>query len=398
MKYCNEKKWVKDIAIFLTSQTISQFGSSIVEFAIIWHITLTTNSGMLMAAGVLCVFIPRLIISLFAGVWADRNDRKKMIIWADLSTAFITLILAFAFFFNYESIFVICLALVFRSIGSSIQAPCVNAVIPMLTPPENLLRINGINGSLQALVMLLSPITSGWLLSILSLKYIFFIDIITALIAVCLFVLTKLPNISTLKNRTIQTYSKDLLYGIQYFKNSPYIRVTLIICGLFCFLSVPATYLTPLMVARVFGDDVWLLTINEISISSGLLLGGVLLSIKKKKINLMALISLSCILLGISLILLPFFSFSIYLILMANIGIQLSFFQSTSLVLLQKTTSPDIQGRVMSFYQIICSMAIPLGMIFWGPLGDNINIRYVFIITGVLFMALSIMAFYKKNV
>ena len=42
--------WKRDIVLFLSGQTISLFGSSLVQFAIIWHITLTTSSGLMVTA------------------------------------------------------------------------------------------------------------------------------------------------------------------------------------------------------------------------------------------------------------------------------------------------------------------------------------------------------------
>ena len=67
------------IATFLISQNTSLFGSSVVGFAIIWHITLTTSSGFYMMLSTVCSLVPQVLISLFAGVWADRNNRKHLI-------------------------------------------------------------------------------------------------------------------------------------------------------------------------------------------------------------------------------------------------------------------------------------------------------------------------------
>ena len=56
--------WKRDIVLFLSGQTISLFGSSLVQFAIIWHITLTTSSGLMVTISTLCGFLPQLLISL----------------------------------------------------------------------------------------------------------------------------------------------------------------------------------------------------------------------------------------------------------------------------------------------------------------------------------------------
>src|SRR5690554_4174095 len=86
--------WKKNIILFLTSQTISLFGTSLVQYAIMWHITLTTQSGVMMTIAIICGFLPTFFLSPFAGVWADRFNRKLLIILSDSMIALTTLVLA----------------------------------------------------------------------------------------------------------------------------------------------------------------------------------------------------------------------------------------------------------------------------------------------------------------
>lgn len=97
MKTNHYMHWKRNISVFLTSQTISLFGSSIVQYAIMWYITLTTQSGIMMTIAILCGFVPTFLLSPFAGVWADRYNRKMLIILSDSAIALATLILAILF-------------------------------------------------------------------------------------------------------------------------------------------------------------------------------------------------------------------------------------------------------------------------------------------------------------
>src|SRR5690606_2933565 len=94
------KNWIKDLSLFMVSQTVSLLGSMLVMYSIMWHITLTTQSGIMMTIMVLCSFIPALLLSPFAGVWADRLNRKMLIIVADLGIAAVTLVITVLFFFG----------------------------------------------------------------------------------------------------------------------------------------------------------------------------------------------------------------------------------------------------------------------------------------------------------
>ena len=125
----NDLNWKKSITRFLTAQTISLFGSSLVQYAIVWYITLTTSSGKMLTISTLCGFLPQILISLFAGVWIDRYDRKLMIMLSDSVIAVSTLLLAIAFLSGHKSVWLLFAALVVRSAGTGIQTPAVNAKI-----------------------------------------------------------------------------------------------------------------------------------------------------------------------------------------------------------------------------------------------------------------------------
>lgn len=94
--------------LFLSSQTISLFGSMLVQYAITWYITLKTQSGAMMTISIICGFLPTFFFS-FAGVWADRYNRKLLIALSDSLIALSTLILAILFFMGFDSIWLLFL-------------------------------------------------------------------------------------------------------------------------------------------------------------------------------------------------------------------------------------------------------------------------------------------------
>ena len=57
--------------LFLISQCITLFGSTLVQMAIVWYVTIQTSSGVWVAAFTVCSYLPQFLISFVAGVWAD---------------------------------------------------------------------------------------------------------------------------------------------------------------------------------------------------------------------------------------------------------------------------------------------------------------------------------------
>lgn len=176
--------WKRDVTLFISGQTLSLLGSSLVQYSILWYITLNTQSGFMMTISIICGFLPTFLLSPVAGVWADRYNRKTLIIIADSFIALSTLVMAILFLMGYGSIWLLFVVSAARGIGSGIQTPAIGAIIPQIVPEDQLTRVSGINSSIQSTIMLISPMISGVLLSAASIEVIFFIDVITAAIAV----------------------------------------------------------------------------------------------------------------------------------------------------------------------------------------------------------------------
>src|SRR5690606_7000705 len=113
--------WRRNITLFLTGQTISLFGSMLVQYAVLWYLTLTTKDGIVVALTVIFGFVPQAIVSVFGGVWADRLNRKHLIIAADSSIAAATLALAILMATGNDALWLIFAALAVRSVGAGIQ-------------------------------------------------------------------------------------------------------------------------------------------------------------------------------------------------------------------------------------------------------------------------------------
>ena len=119
--------WKQNAGAFLISQLFSVLGSSLVQYSITWYITLQTKSGIYMTISLLCTIIPTLILSPFSGVWADRYNKRNLIILADLSIAAVTLIAAVLFAIDQGSVIVLFIALFLRSLGQAIHNPAINS-------------------------------------------------------------------------------------------------------------------------------------------------------------------------------------------------------------------------------------------------------------------------------
>ncbi len=389
--------WRRHVSTFLVGQTITLFGSMLVQYAVFWYLTIEFQSGVMMMLAAVFGFLPQAVVSVFAGVWADRSNRKVLVIAADAAIALSTLALALILLAGYSEPWLIFATLAIRSAGAGVQMPAVSALIPQITPTEHLLRVNGILGSVQSAMALLAPALAGaiyaWAASgsqgsPLALVPIFFIDVTTAAIGIGLLVTIPVATIRTAADAGVG-YFTDLVDGMRYVWQHGFVRWLLTLFAIVFMLTVAPSSLTPLMVVRSFPSgeqgNVFNLAVLEMSFSVGMVAGGLLvatLAAGRDRVAMIAASSLTFGVLTIALGLAP--TVWIFFAIMLLIGIAVPFFSTPSMTLLQETVEPERQGRVFGIVGIVMAVAMPVGMLVFGPLADVLPIEAILVGTGVL--------------
>ncbi|MGI5839373.1 MAG: MFS transporter [bacterium] len=380
------ERWKKDAALFLASQILSLFGSTLVQYAIMWYITLNTKSGLMMTVSIICGFLPTFFLSPFAGVWADRYDRKLLIMLSDAFIAATTLLAALMFYGGHGSLCLLFAMSVFRAIGTGVQMPAVGAFLPQIVPGEQLTRVNGINGSLQAAVTLASPMLSGALMTVATIEAIFFIDVATAAAAILVLLLfLRVPSHGIARTSQQLSYFRDLSDGFVYIRGHSFLGKFLLFNAVFLFLVAPAAFLTPLQVARTFGGEVWRLTAIEVAFSLGMMLGGAVIAAWGGFKNKVHTITFAAFCNSVGVLALGAASlFWLYLLIMFIIGIMMPLFNVPATVLLQEKVEANFIGRVFGVQSMLASSTMPLGMLVFGPVADVVRIEWLLIGTGFL--------------
>jgi DHA3 family macrolide efflux protein-like MFS transporter len=352
----------------------------------------------MMTIAIICGFLPTFFLSPFAGVWADRYNRKTLIILSDSLIAISTLIIAILFFMGYDAIWLLFVVSAIRALGTAIQTPAVGAFIPHIVPEDKLTKVNATNSSIQSMIMLVSPMLSGALLTMASMEIIFLIDVITAAVAVfTLLLFLHVPAHAKALEKQTTSYFSDMHEGYNYIKNHGFVKKIFIFCALFFLSATPVAFLTPLQVTRSFGNDVWRLTAIEVVFAGGMLIGGVVMATWggfKNKVHTMVLSTLIMGLGTFALGVIPVFW--IYLFFMGLIGIAMPAFNTPFTVLLQQKVEEGFLGRVFGVLGMISSIMMPLGMLIFGPVSDFIKIEWLLIGTGILMLILGLIMLVNK--
>jgi DHA3 family macrolide efflux protein-like MFS transporter len=92
--------WQRKFAMIFSGQIFSILTTSMVQFSIIWHLTETTKSAVVLTIASLVGFLPQALLGPFIGVWLDRWNRKRTMIIADGSIALFSLLLGLYYYFG----------------------------------------------------------------------------------------------------------------------------------------------------------------------------------------------------------------------------------------------------------------------------------------------------------
>lgn len=382
MKY----KWKRQTAIFLTSQGISLFGSALVQFSLTSYITMQTKSGVMATIAILCAILPTFFLSPFAGVWADKYDRKFLTIIADGGIALCTLIMVIFFSTGNGSISIIMIALIVRALGAAVQTPAVSALLPDIVPEDQLTRVNGINGTLQSISMLLSPVLGAALMGIATLEVIFWIDIITAVIAIVILIFAfKLPKKEEVKKpETTGNYFGEMAEGLKYIRENKFLIEFFCFLIAYFILIAPPAFLSQIQVLRNYGDSYKLLAILDVSFSAGMIVGGIAISVWQGLKNKVHTMIAAGVLIGVTVIPLGFhIPFMWYCFFTALCGLGLPFLNTPATTLLQEKVDPAYMGRIFGIMTMINTSMMPLGMVIFGPLADKVSVEVLMLASGI---------------
>lgn len=394
------QKWQRDFYAIWLGQVISLITSSIVQYAVIWELTVRTKSAAILSLASLVGFLPMALFSPFIGGIVDRFDRKKIMILSDSAIAMVAVVLVFCGLHGEISVSMIMTALFLRAVGSAFHQPCLQAVTPLLVPTEHLTKCNGYTYSFQSLSLILSPAIAAALYPILPLHWLISLDIVGALAGISPLLFVKIPKLTQVGNQSFSVM-REAKEGIHVLYQNKGLFYLMLIGGLFSFAYIPANRLYPLLCMEWFGGTTTHAGVIETLFSVGTLLGGFLLGAwggTKNKMHTMvpalAVIGFALVCIGV----LPANGFILFVGLSFITGLAAPFFSSVMMSLIQSKIEPNYLGRVLGITTSIMSLACPIGLSFSSLFADYIGVNLWVSMSGGLTLICVIICRFVKSV
>ncbi|MHA1356119.1 MAG: MFS transporter [Candidatus Heimdallarchaeota archaeon] len=295
-----EKKTFKQYLFLFSGQQISMLGSSIVSFAIIWWLTITTQSEMMLGVASLVSLGPYVLVAPFSGMLADKFNRKTILIIVDAFQAIVTVTLSILFLTNHVSTAIIFVILGLRGTAQAFQAPVSMSIAPTMVPKKQLSRMNGLSYLFSGLINIVGPAIGAALFVIpgINLGMVLWVDLITFVIAIIPLIIVKIPSVvkpeEEEEGQVKESFIMQMTEGFTALKNIKGMLALLFGAMTVNFFMSPLMALLPLFVNKVHGGTEVNYALVIGMLQAALVVGGLFMSLFKgfKKPVLIFLFSL----------------------------------------------------------------------------------------------------------
>ncbi len=377
--------WKRQFVVIYTGQAFSILGSAAVQFAIIWWLTVQTESAVTLTIASVVAFLPNMLIGPFAGVWVDRYNRRTVMIAADGLVAVSSAILGVAFWLvPTPPIWFIYLVLFLRGLGSTFHGPAMQAAIPMFVPADMLTKAGGWGNMIQSISNMMGPVLGAALMSFVPIAAIMFVDILGAAFAIVCLLFVIIPDIPQSNEKMSVLY--DMKQGFMAMKANKPLMAVFFPMVFMTILYMPLGALFPLLVRVHFLGEAWHNGIVEFVFAGGLLLSSLVIGVcgGMKKRFLMA--SLAIGLMGLATLVsgaLPTSGFWIFTICCFFLGASGTFMNVPVMAYIQESIAPEMMGKVFSLLMTAMTLSMPIGLLVAGPVVEVVGVNTWFFWTGV---------------
>jgi DHA3 family macrolide efflux protein-like MFS transporter len=385
--------------LFWCGQLVSLLGSSVVQFTIIWWITVTTGSALYLSVATFLGLVPIIAIGPIAGVFADRWNRKKLVFVADMMQALAIVVLIILFWTGHSGIWQMLGILTFRAVFQAFHEPTVTAITPSMVPKDKLSRMNGLNYLFSGAVRLVGPVSAAVLLQFWQIQEILWIDVLTFLVAMIPLMITKIPSVNV--SITNSSFKDELKQGFSFVRNARGMLTVAILATSLNFLIMPLSTLLPYFVKFDHFGGAEELALVMAFLEGGILCGGLLMSVKKgfeKKI-LTSIVALVIAFLGYALIALtPTGSFWFMVLSALVFAVSLPVVNVLLQTIMQMIVPLNMQGRVNSVTMALSMAAQPAGTLVSGAIVEFTTTSSLFLGCSVAGMALAVASWFFTDI
>jgi MFS family permease len=372
----------RNFRLFFAGQSISLVGTWMQRVALGWLVYRLTHSAFLLGLVSFSGQIPTLFFAPFAGVFADRWNKHRLLVVTQSLAMLQAFVLSFLVLTGMIRIWQIIVLGFILGIINAVDLPIRQSfTVQMIDNKQDLGNAIALNSSMVNGARMIGPSAAGLLIAVTGEGICFLLNGISYIAVVVSLLLMRIPG-ETMKQKRAKVWG-DLKEGLSYAAGFKPIRAILLMLTSFGLIGMPYMVLMPIFAKDILHGQADILGFLMGAAGVGALGGALYLAARKTVLGLDKMIPLSAAVFGVGLIIFSFshdFRLSLSLLLLTGFGQMIQMAGSNTL--LQTIVDDDKRGRIMSLYATALMGMAPLGGLLAGSVAGYIGASHTVLIAG----------------
>jgi MFS family permease len=380
----------RNFRLFFVGQTVSLIGTWMTRLATTWLVYRLTQSALLLGIVTFAGQIVSFLLGPFTGVWVERLDRRKLLVWTQVAAIVQALTMAVLTLTQVITIGEVIALSMLQGLINAFDMPGRQAfLVQMVEDRGDLGNAIAINSSMANGARLIGPAIAGLVIAAVGEGWCFLIDGVSYLSVIASLMMMHIKPLNA--PRTATSMIEQMREGWDYVSGFRPIRSVLLLLALISLMGFPYAVLLPIFAQQVLHGGAE--TLGWLTAASGIgaLVSGLSLAVRKSVVGLTRMIQIASAMLGAALIL---FGLSqtlwLSLALMVFAGFGLMQCAAVSNTIIQTLVPEDKRARVMSYFMMAFFGAAPFGSLLAGALAHQFGAPFTVIVTGASCLAGSV--------
>ena len=371
---------VRNFRLFFVGQGISQVGNWLTLVAQSLLVLKLTDDGVAVGVLTACQFAPVLLLGAWAGLVADRSDKRKLLLIVQVFAAAQSFTMAALAFMDHPPLAGIYAVALVGGVAFAFDNPTRRAFVVEMVPEDMVHNAVSLNSAMMTSARIFGPALAGLLITTVGYGWCFTVD---GFSYIAPFVALLLIRTSELRLVPLATRAAgQVREGIRYVRSVPELFIPLVMAAMIGIFTFNFQVVFPLMVTRTFdaSEATFTVLFSFISIGS---LAGALYTARRRTIDLHDVVA-SAVFFGIVMMLFagaPSLGWAFPLGLLVGIGSVAFLTASTAIV--QVNAAPEMRGRVLALQAIVFLGSTPIGGPILGWIADTFGPRVAVLVGGV---------------
>lgn len=378
----------KNLLLLIIGSLVSNMGTSMQDFALSLYVLKITGSGAKFASVLAIALIPELLLGPFMGVFADRFDRKKIIIVLNFMSGLTVAATAVIFKVNGNlSLKYIYALVIILSIISILFSPTMTAILPSIVKKEELLDANSLKTAIYSIGSIAAPLIAGLIFGLYGLFAVLILNAISFMFAAFSEVFMHIPKNKTSNSSfSAKEFVNDFTAGLKFTASKRNI-IAIMFMALICnFAMSPLGDISfPYIVKNVFKCSDLQYGIFQAVLLGGMFIAPFICTLFLKNTSFKKVISINTAIMGVLIIavaiivsplytdlfnsrLIPYITLTLVSLIIIVLATSINIFIGT---MFQKEVPTNMMGRVGAVMNTLCMAIMPIGQIVFGSSFDS---------------------------